>query len=439
MISFPAMSASKRLFTQAKRILPGGVNSPVRAFSAVGGTPPFIRRARGARVVDEDGRSYVDFVMSWGPMIHGHAPAGLRRALCDAVDRGTSFGAPTALEVELGRTVRRLMPSIERVRFVNSGTEATMSALRLGRAVTGRDRIIKFAGCYHGHGDAFLVQAGSGATTLGVPTSPGVPRAVAADTLVARYNDLDSVEQLFKKHRHRIAALIVEPIAGNMGVVPPAGGFLEGLRALTSQHDALLIFDEVISGFRASSGGAQEQFGIRPDLTCLGKIIGGGLPVGAYGGRRDLMEQIAPTGPVYQAGTLSGNPLAMTAGNWALAQLTPALYARLDRLGQRLASGLADASQQTGINVQVNVHGSVLTPFFAREPVGDYDTAIRSNTAAYGRFFRGMLARGIYPPPSQFEGWFLSGAHTLQHVDRAIDAARATMKAMRRRRQASRR
>ena len=242
------MSASNRLFTQAKRILPGGVNSPVRAFSAVGGTPPFIRRARGARVVDEDGRSYVDFVMSWGPMIHGHAPAGLRRALCDAVDRGTSFGAPTALEVELGRAVRRLMPSIERIRFVNSGTEATMSALRLGRAVTGRDRVIKFGGCYHGHGDAFLVQAGSGATTLGVPTSPGVPRAVAADTLVARYNDLDSVEQLFKKHRHRIAALIVEPIAGNMGVVPPARGFLEGLRALTSQHDALLIFDEVQTG-----------------------------------------------------------------------------------------------------------------------------------------------------------------------------------------------
>jgi glutamate-1-semialdehyde 2,1-aminomutase len=437
MISFPAMTAStrgnsSRLFAQAKRILPGGVDSPVRAFSAVGGTPPFIRRARGARLVDEDGRSFIDFVMSWGPLLHGHAPAGLTRVLSDAVARGTSFGAPTALEVDLGQAVRRLMPSMERVRFVNSGTEATMSALRLARAATGRERMIKFAGCYHGHGDAFLVQAGSGATTLGVPTSPGVSRAVAADTLVARYNDLASVDRLFTKHRHRVAALFVEPLAGNMGVVPPEAGFLEGLRELSGRHGAILIFDEVISGFRAGPGGAQERFGVRPDLTCLGKIIGGGLPVGAYGGRKELMEQVAPVGPVYQAGTLSGNPLAMTAGLWALSQLTPELYRKLDRLGERFAAGLADAARQAGIDLHVNAHGSVLTPFFTTAPVRDYESATRADTAAYARFFRGMLARGIYPPPSQFEGWFLSGAHSNTHVDLAIEAARATFRAMRR-------
>ena len=424
--------ASRRLFIQAKRILPGGVDSPVRAFSAVGGTPPFIRRARGARLVDEDGRSYVDFVMSWGPLIHGHAPAGLTRALGDAAARGTSFGAPTALEVDLGLAVRRLMPSVKRVRFVNSGTEATMSALRVARAASGRDRVIKFAGCYHGHADAFLVQAGSGATTLGVPTSPGVSRAVAASTLVARYNDLGSVDRLFRAHRNQVAALIVEPLAGNMGIVPPAAGFLEGLRTLCDRHGTILIFDEVISGFRVSPGGAQERFGVRPDLTCLGKIIGGGLPVGAYGGRQDLMEQVAPVGPVYQAGTLSGNPLAMTAGLWALSQLSPALYARLDRLGQRLATGLAGAARGAGIDLQVNAHGSVLTPFFTARPVHDYQSATRADTSAYARFFRGMLTRGIYPPPSQFEAWFLSGAHTTRHIDQAIEAARATMHAMRR-------
>ena len=444
MISFPAMSPARRgasasLFTRAKRILPGGVSSPVRAFSAVGGTPPFIRRGRGARVTDEDGRSYVDFVMSWGPLIHGHAPAELTRTLADAAARGTSFGAPTALEVDLGLAVRRLMPSVERVRFVNSGTEATMSALRLARAATGRDRLIKFAGCYHGHADAFLVQAGSGATTLGVPTSPGVSRAVATDTLVARYNDLTSVERLFRAHRDRVAALIVEPLAGNMGVVPPAAGFLDGLRALCDGHGAILIFDEVISGFRVSPGGAQERFGVRPDLTCLGKIIGGGLPVGAYGGRRDLMERVAPAGPVYQAGTLSGNPLAMTAGHWTLSRLSPALYARLDRLGRRLATGLADTARQVGLDLQVNAHGSVLTPFFSAHPVRDYNTATRADTAAYARFFRGMLTRGIYLPPSQFEAWFLSGAHTTRHVDLAIEAARATMQAMYRSRKRGRR
>ena len=383
-------------------------------------------------ITDEDGRRFIDFVMSWGPLIHGHAPPGLTRALADAAARGTSFGAPTSLEVDLGQAVHSLMPSIERVRFVNSGTEATMSALRLARAATGRDRLIKFAGCYHGHGDPFLVQAGSGATTLGIPTSPGVPASVAADTLVARYNDLSSVERLFGRHRGRVAALIVEPIAGNMGVVPPGPGFLEGLRSLCDRHDAVLIFDEVISGFRASAGGAQERYGVRPDLTCLGKIIGGGLPVGAYGGRRALMDQVAPAGGVYQAGTLSGNPLAMTAGLWALSQLTPALYGRLDRLGARLAEGLTGAARDAGVPMQVNGHGSVLTPFFTARPVRDYESATRSDTAAYARFFRGMLARGVYPPPSQFEGWFLSGAHTARHVDTAIEAARDTLRAMRR-------
>jgi len=426
---------SRRLFNRAKRILPGGVDSPVRAFSAVGGTPPFIRRAHGACLVDEDGQSYIDFVMSWGPLIHGHAPAGLTRALVRAVKRGTSFGAPTALEVDLGFSVRRLIPSIERIRFVNSGTEATMSALRLARAATSRDLVIKFAGCYHGHGDAFLVQMGSGATTLGVPTSPGVPLTTAAKTLVARYNDLGSVEDLFRTHQGHVAALIVEPLAGNMGVVTPVAGFLDGLRTLCNDYGAILIFDEVISGFRVSPGGAQERFGVRPDLTCLGKIIGGGLPVGAYGGKKELMQQVAPAGPVYQAGTLSGNPLAMTAGQWTLSKLSSTLYARLDRLGQRLATGLAEAAQQTGLDLHVSTNGSVLTPFFTAEPVRDYESATQANTDAYGQFFRGMLRRGIYPPPSQFEAWFLSGAHKTHHIDRTIEAAQATMKGMQQRNQ----
>ncbi len=317
---------SSRLFTRAQLILPGGVNSPVRAFKSVGASPLFIQRAHGARLVDVDGNELIDYVMSWGPLIHGHAPRGLVHALRNAVKDGTSYGAPSPLEVELGERVRRLMPSLERVRFVSSGTEAAMSAIRVARAATGRERIIKFEGCYHGHADPFLVQAGSGALTLGVPTSPGVTRAAVADTLVASYNDLESVHRLFDANRDQVAALIVEPIAGNMGVVPPDDGFLRGLREICSARGAMLIFDEVISGFRAAAGGAQAVYAVRPDLTCLGKIIGGGLPVGAYGGRADLMELVAPAGPVYQAGTLSGNPLAMTAGIWSLKQLTPRLY-----------------------------------------------------------------------------------------------------------------
>ena len=419
-------SKSSRLFASARRVLPGGVDSPVRAFGAVGGDPPFIDRASGARLRDVDGRTYIDYVMSWGPLIHGHAPRGLTRALQRAAARGTSFGAPTAQEVELGRLVCRLVPSIERVRFVNSGTEATMSAVRVARAATGRDKVIKFAGCYHGHGDAFLVQAGSGATTLGVPTSPGVTRATAADTLIARYNDLESVARLCRARRGSIAALIVEPVAGNMGVVPPADGFLDGLRRLCDRHDVVLIFDEVISGFRASKGGAQSVYGVVPDMTCLGKIIGGGLPVGAYGGRADLMDQVSPAGPVYQAGTLSGNPLAMTAGIWALSNLSAPLYRRLQRLCTRLAAGFRDAARDARVALQVNAVGSVLTPFFTGRPVTDYDSATATDTTTYATFFRGMLQRGIYPPPSQFEGWFLSAAHTERDVDRTIRAARRT-------------
>ncbi len=419
---------SSKLFKQAQQLLPGGVDSPVRAFKAVGADPLFIERATGSRLVDVDGNTFIDYVMSWGPLIHGHAPTGLVKALAAAARRGTSYGAPSPLEVELATRVRRLMPSLERVRFVSSGTEAAMSAIRVARAATTRDKIVKFEGCYHGHADHFLVKAGSGALTLGFPTSPGVTAAAAADTLIASNNDRDSVQRLFEANRGHIAALIVEPIAGNMGLVPPADGFLRALREICDAHDALLVFDEVISGFRTGRGGAQALAGVTPDLTCLGKIIGGGLPVGAYGGRADLMELVSPAGPVYQAGTLSGNPLAMTAGIWSLDQLTPRLYRQLAVLGTRLAAGLADAARAAGVPLQVNAMGSLLTPFFTSEPVRDYRSATTSDTARYAAFFRGMLARGIYPPPSQFEAWFLSAAHTVKDVDSTIAAARKAMR-----------
>ncbi|MEQ1575254.1 MAG: glutamate-1-semialdehyde 2,1-aminomutase, partial [Vicinamibacterales bacterium] len=390
--------------------------------------PLFIRRGSGALLEDVDGNRLIDYVMSWGPLIHGHAPAGLVKAVGAAARLGTSFGAPSPLETELGERVRALMPSMERVRFVSSGTEAAMSAVRVARAFTRRDAIVKFEGCYHGHADPFLVKAGSGALTLGIPTSPGVPAAVTADTLIARYNDLASVTALCDKHGSRIAAIIVEPIAGNIGVVPPADGFLQGLHGLCSRHGIVLIFDEVISGFRASAGGAQQIFGVRPDLTCLGKIIGGGLPVGAYGGRAEIMELVAPTGPVYQAGTLSGNPVAMTAGLWALKRLSPKLYKNLAAAGAMLASGLADAARAAKVPLQVNAFGSLVTPFFTSEPVRDYASALAANTATYATFFHGMLRRGVYPPPSQFEAWFLSAAHTERHIRKTIDAARAAMR-----------
>ena len=422
---------SQKLFARASQILPGGVDSPVRAFQAVGGAPLFIRRASGAVIEDVDGNRFIDYVMSWGPLIHGHAPKSLIKAITAAARRGTSFGAPSALEHELGEAVRTLMPSIERVRFVSSGTEAAMSAIRLARAFTGRDRIIKFEGCYHGHADAFLVKAGSGAMTLGIPTSPGVPAPVAADTLLARYNDLASVDSLLASQAASIAAIIVEPIAGNIGVVPPNEGFLTGLRDRCREHGILLVFDEVISGFRASAGGAQAVFDIQPDLTCLGKIIGGGLPVGAYGGRADIMSRVAPSGPTYQAGTLSGNPVAMTAGLWALKNLQPTLYRSLARRGAVLAAGLADAARTAGVPLQANAFGSLLTPFFTSTPVRDYQSALAANTTAYATFFRGMLKRGVYPPPSQFEAWFLSAAHTDTHIKKTIAAAREAMKEVR--------
>ncbi|HEY0873013.1 MAG TPA: glutamate-1-semialdehyde 2,1-aminomutase [Vicinamibacterales bacterium] len=419
---------SERLFTAASRILAGGVNSPVRAFKSVGATPIFVERGRGAQIEDADGRKYIDYVMSWGPLIHGHAPRGLVKELARVAARGTSFGAPTELETRLAQRVAMLMPSVERVRFVNSGTEAAMSAVRVARAATGRDRIIKFEGCYHGHADPFLVKAGSGALTLGVPTSPGVPAAASADTLVARYNDIASVEEIVSAQSDSIAAVIVEPIAGNMGLVPPKAGFLEGLRALCDREEILLIFDEVISGFRASTGGAQKLYGVRPDLTILGKIIGGGLPVGAYGGRANLMDLVAPSGPVYQAGTLSGNPLAMTAGLWSLENLSARLYKHLSKLTASLAQGLADAAREANVPLQVNAFGSLLTPFFTDQPVRDFASALTSDTDRYGAFHRAMLSRGIYLPPSQFEAWFLSGAHTQRHVNATVKAARAAFK-----------
>jgi glutamate-1-semialdehyde 2,1-aminomutase len=418
---------SAKLFARAQQILPGGVSSPVRAFKAVGREPLFIKRASGSRLHDIDGRTYIDYVMSWGPLIHGHAPRGLSRALANAARSGTSFGASCELEVRLAEEVRRLMPSLERVRFVNSGTEAAMSAVRVARAATRRDKIIKFEGCYHGHADPFLVKAGSGLMTFGVPTSPGVPAGAAADTLLATYNDLGSCQRLCDTHPGQIAALIVEPIAGNMGVVPPADGFLAGLRSLCDSHNILLIFDEVISGFRVAPGGAQASFGIKPDLTCLGKIIGGGLPVGAYGGRADLMDLVAPAGPVYQAGTLSGNPLAMTAGLWSLSELSKSLYRKLERLGTNLATGLGEAARSAGVSLQINGFGSVLTPFFTGQIVRNYQSALSSDTSQYATFCRGMIARGVYPPPSQFEAWFLSGAHSDRDIDFTIRAAREVL------------
>jgi glutamate-1-semialdehyde 2,1-aminomutase len=408
--------------------MPGGVSSPVRAFGAVRGTPVFVERGEGAYLVDVDGNRYVDYVLSWGPLILGHAHPRVVAAVEEALQRGTSFGAPSPLEVRLATLIREAMPSLELVRFVNSGTEATMGVLRLARAFTGRSKIVKFAGCYHGHADLLLVQAGSGVATLGLPDSPGVTPGAVADTLSAPYNDLAAVERIFSEHAGEIAAVIVEPIAGNMGVVPPREGFLSGLREICGREQILLVFDEVISGFRASAGGAQQVAGVKPDLTCLGKIIGGGLPVGAYGGRADVMELLAPAGPVYQAGTLSGNPLAMTAGLWSIEHLSPKLYRHLAKLGARLATGLADVARTANIPLQVNAVGSLVTPFFTTQAVQDYESAASSDTAAYAKFFRGMLARGIYPPPSQFEAWFLSGAHTERDVDKTIKAARDVFK-----------
>jgi len=419
---------SRADFAEARKVLAGGVNSPVRAFKAVGGTPLFIRSARGARITDVDGNTYLDYVGSWGPLIAGHAPPAVVRAVAETAKRGTSYGAPTELETALAREICRAFPSIERVRFVSSGTEAAMSAVRLARGVTRRDRIIKFDGGYHGHADSMLVRAGSGAMTFGVPTSPGVPAALAELTFNLPYNDLRAVRSVCARHGAEIAALVVEPVAGNMGVVPPAPGFLEGLREITREHGILLIFDEVITGFRVAYGGAQARFKVRPDLTVLGKIIGGGLPVGAYGGPERIMRQLAPDGPVYQAGTLSGNPLAMSAGLATLGLLRKAgVYAGLERKAAALERGLASAAKATGVPVAINRVGSMMTLFFTEGPVTDCESATRSDTARYARFFRGMLDRGVYLPPAQFEAFFVSLALSMDDIGRTIRAAHESL------------
>jgi glutamate-1-semialdehyde 2,1-aminomutase len=419
-----ASGLSEALFARARRTIPGGVNSPVRAYKGVGGVPRFIRSASGAWLEDVDGRRLLDLVGSWGVMVLGHDHPSVREALTDAISGGTSFGAPTEGEVELAEQIVRMVPTVEVVRMVNSGTEATMSAVRLARAATGRSAIVKFRGGYHGHADAFLVEAGSGAATLGVPSSPGVPSAVAADTLVAEYNDLDGVAALFAGRPGDIAAVIVEPVAGNMGCVPPADGFLSGLQKLCRKHGALLVFDEVMTGFRVARGGAQERYAITPDLTTLGKVIGGGLPVGAYGGRRSLMAMVAPEGPVYQAGTLSGNPLAVAAGLATLRVLdaNPAVYTHLEALGRQLDAGMADLGARLGLPLRWNRVGAMGSLFFAEDPVVDWPSASASSRARFGALFHGLLAEGVHLPPSPFEAWFWSYAHKSADIERLLEA-----------------
>ena len=415
---------SETLFEEAQRYIPGGVNSPVRAFRAVGGTPRFIARAAGARVYDVDGREYIDYVASWGPMILGHAHPEVVQAVQRAAERGTSYGAPTEAEVVLARMICEAFPSIELVRLVSSGTEAAMSAIRVARGYTKRDLIVKFDGCYHGHSDGLLVQAGSGATTLGIPNSGGVPSSYTQQTLSLPFNNLTAVHKAFDHHRGRIAAVVLEPVPGNMGVILPASGFLQGLRDLTRQDGALLVFDEVITGFRVQYGGAQHLYGVTPDLTILGKIIGGGLPVGAFGGRQDIMEQIAPLGPVYQAGTLSGNPLAVTAGIETLRLLRdPGLYEGLDAKARQLCDGVKDAAQRAGVPVYTTRIGSMFCTFLTTQPVTDYASASLSDAARFRRYFHGLLDDGIYVAPSQFEAGFLSTAHTDSDIKRTIEAS----------------
>jgi glutamate-1-semialdehyde 2,1-aminomutase len=423
------ITRSQDLFERARAVIPGGVNSPVRAFRAVGGEPRFIQRAAGARIWDVDDNEYIDYVGSWGPMVLGHARPEVLAAIFDAATRGTSYGAPTELEVRFAEAVRAAVPSMEMVRCVSSGTEATMSACRLARGATGRDKLVKIDGGYHGHADFLLVEAGSGAATLGLPGSAGVPAGCARDTLTVPFNDLAAVEATLAANPGQIAAVIVEPVAGNMGCVAPADGYLAGLRELCRADGALLIFDEVMTGFRVDYGGAQQRYHVTPDLTCLGKIIGGGLPAAAFGGRADVMHKLAPLGPVYQAGTLSGNPLALAAGLATLAELRRSgVYERLEHAGRALGDGLAAAARAAGVPAVVNRVGSMLTAFFAAGPVVDYASAKRSDTAAYGRFFRGMLARGVYFAPSQFEAAFVSLAHTDEDIARTVEAAAAVLR-----------
>lgn len=420
---------SRAAFEEAKQYIPGGVNSPVRAFRSVGLTPVYVERGAGSRVYDIDGQSYIDYVGSWGPLILGHAHPKVLAAIAETAAKGTSFGAPTLLETEMAKLVCERVPSIEIVRMVNSGTEATMSALRLARGYTGRDKILKFEGSYHGHADSLLIKAGSGVATLGLPDSPGVPESVASNTLTVPYNDLDTVKEVFGKFGEQIAAVIVEPIAGNMGVVPPLPGFLQGLRDVTKQYGSLLIFDEVMTGFRVHLNSAQGLYGVTPDITCLGKVIGGGLPVGAYGGRRDIMEHMAPAGPIYQAGTLSGNPLAMAAGYTTLKLLgEPGVYEELERKSARLEAGFRANAAEFGIPATINRVGSMVCPFFTDQPVINYATAKTSDLQRFNRYFAAMLDHGVSVAPSQFEGMFVSQAHTDEDIEATIAAHRKALK-----------
>lgn len=416
---------SKQAFNEAKVYMPGGVNSPVRSYRSVGSEPPFISSASGDRIYDIDGNEYIDYVLSWGPMILGHAKSEVVAALQEAVLRGTSYGAPTLLETELAKKIQAFMPNMEMLRMVNSGTESTMSALRVARGYTGRDKIVKFIGCYHGHSDGLLVKAGSGLATFGVPDSPGVPAGVAADTLTIPYNDIEAVKALFEKEGHSIAAVIVEPVAGNMGCVPPVPGFLETLRELTTAHGALLIFDEVMCGFRASSGGAQKKYNIKPDLTCLGKIVGGGLPMAVFGGSREIMSQVAPAGPIYQAGTLSGNPIAVTAGlaTLSILQQNPTVFKRLNQATETLCQGLKELGAKHNVPVQVQYVGSMFTLFFSDKPVHNFDDASACDMEAFKKFFHYNLSHGIYYAPSQYESNFMSAKHSAQDIEHTLAVA----------------